>query len=237
MKTLFRCFIIFIRQIAGDSMLFAILLAPLLAGSFFRFGIPQIEILLCGYFSRNGILTDYYLLFDLLLATLTPFMFCFASAMVILTEIDENIVRYIAVTPVGKRGYLISRLVFPAGISAVCSVLMLHFFSLTDITLVLKLIVCVMTAIMSVSANLMIITFSHNRVEGMALGKITGLLMLGLPIPFFLISKMKYAVSFLSSFWIAELAIENNLLYAIPALFISVVMIGFLYQKFQRKIL
>ncbi len=60
MKPLFRCFILFIRQIANDSMLYAVCIAPLLAACFFRFGIPRIELLLCGYFGTAPILGAYY---------------------------------------------------------------------------------------------------------------------------------------------------------------------------------
>ncbi len=237
MRALFRCFQIFIKQISRDSMLYAILAAPILAGLFFRFGIPQAEIFLCEYFGRTAILSDYYLLFDLLLATLTPFMFCFASAMVMLTEMDENVVRYIAVTPVGKRGYILSRLLFPAGISVLVSVLILRVFSLTNLSMAIQLIICILTGILSIAVCLFILSFSHNRVEGMALGKLTGMIMLGLPVPFFLLSDMQYAVFFLPSFWIAKLGIEKNLLFAIPAGLISALWIWLLYGRFKRRIL
>jgi fluoroquinolone transport system permease protein len=218
-------------------MLYAILAAPILAGFFFRFGIPQVEILLCDYFDRSAILSEYYLLFDLLLATLTPFMFCFASAMVMLTEMDENVVRYIAVTPVGKRGYLLSRLLLPAGISILVSIVILRFFSLTDLSLTIQIITCILTGILSIAVCLFILSFSHNRVEGMALGKLTGTIMLGLPVPFFLFTDMQYAVFFLPSFWIAKLGIEKNLIFAIPAGLISALWIWLLYGRFKRRIL
>ncbi len=67
-------------------MLWAVCLAPLLAAVFFRFGIPYAEQLLCDYFHRQVILAPFYLLFDLLISLITPFMFCYASAMVMLTE-------------------------------------------------------------------------------------------------------------------------------------------------------
>jgi fluoroquinolone transport system permease protein len=95
-------------------MLYAVCIAPLLAAFLFRFGIPYIETLLCNYFGKPAIISDYYLLFDLFLAVMTPYMFCFVSSMVILTEYDENMASYMAVTPVGKGGYIISRLLFPA---------------------------------------------------------------------------------------------------------------------------
>lgn len=236
MKSLFRSFRMFIHQIFDDAMLFAVCIAPILTACFFRFGIPTIEQWMCGYFHKTAILTNYYLLFDLLLSVMTPYMFCFASSMVMLTEYDENMTGYMAVTPVGKKGYLISRLVFPAIISFFVSVLLMLCFSLTKWSLLMMLLTCFLTGILSVAVALLLFSFSHNRVEGMAVAKLSGLLMLGLPIPFFLFSNVQYLFSFLPSFWIAKLCIEQNGLFLLPALLISFVWIWLLYKKFDQKI-
>ncbi len=237
MRPIVRCFQIFAKQILKDSMLYMILAAPLLAGCFFRFGIPVLEKLLCDYLGRNSILSDYYLLFDLLLVTLAPFMFCFASAMVMLTELDENITQYIAVTPIGKRGYILARLVLPAVISMAASALILIAFRLTEGNIAALLITCLITALMSVGMCLMIVSLSHNRVEGMAIGKLTGLIMMGLPVPFFIHSNIQYAFSALPSFWVAKLSLENNLLFAVPGIVLSILGIGWMFFRFKKKVL
>ncbi|MHB8126552.1 MAG: ABC transporter permease [Desulfitobacteriaceae bacterium] len=236
MKPLLYSFRMFIRQIAKDSMLYAVCIAPLLAASFFRFGIPYLESLLCGYFERPFILSGYYLLFDLYLAVLTPFMFGFASSMVILTEYDENIVSYMAVTPVGKKGYIVSRLVFPALISFLVSVILMSFFSLTKWPLLMKLITCMLTSSLSIPVSLLIVSFSHNRVEGMALAKLSGIILLGLPVPFFLFSGVQYLFSILPSFWIAKFCREDNLLFLIPALLTLFGWLWFMYGRFEKKL-
>lgn len=236
MKALCRSFLVFMRQIAGDSMLYAVMIAPLLAACFFRFGIPFLETFLCGYFAQDSVLSDYYLLFDLLLALLTPYMFCFAAAMVMLTEYDENMAVYLAVTPVGKRGYLISRLVFPALISFFVSFLLLFFFSLTSWTLWRMLLISLLTSLFSIPLALLLVAFSHNRVEGMALAKLSGLVMLGLPVPFFLFSGIQYLFSPLPSFWIAKLCVDQNYFFLFPALICTLLWIWVLYRRFERKL-
>jgi len=236
MKSLFQSFRIFIQQIFADSMLAVVCIAPILAALFFRFGIPHVERILCEYFQKSTILTDYYLLFDLLLSLLTPYMFCFASSMVMLTEHDENIASYMAVTPVGKRGYILSRLLFPAIISILISVLLLNWFALTIWSFGMLLITCMLTSLVSIAGSLFIFSFSHNRVEGMAMAKLSGLLMLGLPIPFFLQSKVQYLLAPLPSFWIAKLCMEKYFILLLPALISSLIWIYLLYWKFNRKI-
>jgi fluoroquinolone transport system permease protein len=236
MKPLIRSFKMFISQIWHDNMLIAVCIAPLLAALFFRFGIPAIERILCGYFNKTTILADYYLLFDLFLSILTPYMVCFASSMVMLTEYDENMAQYTAVTPVGKKGYFISRLVFPASISFFASVLLMLCFSLTAWSLPLLIIVCFLSSLTSVAVSLLLFSFSHNRVEGMAVAKMAGLIMLGLPVPFFLLSKAQYLFSILPSFWIAKLCLEQSYWLLMPALIMSAIWIWLLYGKFKKKL-
>lgn len=236
MKPLMKSFKMFLSQIWRDSMLIAVCLAPLLAALFFRFGVPAIERLLCGYYNKNTIISNYYLMFDLFLSILTPYMVCFASSMVLLTEYDENMSQYMAVTPVGKKGYFISRLMFPAFVSLSASALLMLCFSLTQWQLPLLILVCILSSLTSVAVSLLLFSFSHNRVEGMALAKIAGLFMMGIPVPFFLFSKVQYLFSVLPSFWIAKLCLEKSYWILIPALTTPAVWIWMLYGKFKKKL-
>lgn len=236
MKPLYRSFFMFVRQVFKDSMLAAVCVATVLTAFFIRFGIPAIEGILCGYFQREAVLADYYLLFDLLLALVTPYMLCFASAMMMLTEHDENMANYLAITPVGKRGYILSRLAFPAVIAFVVSIVLMRWFSLTAWSFGMILLTCMLTCLVSIAVALLLFALSHNRVEGMAMAKLSGLLMLGLPVPFFLLSDAQYLFSPLPSFWIAKLCGERNMLFLLPAILSSLTWIVLLHRKFNRKI-
>lgn len=217
-------------------MLYAVCLAPLLAAVFFKFGIPVLEEELCAYLNMTALLSGYYLLFDLFLAILAPFMISFASSMVMLTEYDENMVGYMAVTPVGKSGYIISRLLFPAVISFVTTIILLLLFSLTDISLVYIVLLSMLGSVLSIAVSLLLVSFSHNRVEGMALSKLSGIILLGLPVPFFIFSGVQYLFSALPSFWIGKMLRDGNIFLLFPALLTSVLWIAVLYRRFKQKI-
>ncbi len=236
MKAMLRSFQMLLRQIAGDGMLIAVFAAPLLAGCMFRFGVPYAETLLCESFGKTAILADYYLMIDLFLAIMTPFLFCFVSSLVMLTEFDENISAYLTVTPIGRGGYVLSRLLFPAVISIAATAGILHFFTLTAWTWPNILLVGVLGALMSIPMSLLVVSFSHNRVEGMALGKLLSALLLGLPVPFFLANGAQYLFSPLPSFWIAKLFYSGSVWYAVPAIASSLVWVWVLYRKFSNKI-
>ncbi len=237
MKSLLRSFGIFIRQIIRDNMLWGVCFTPLLTAFVFRFGIPYVEALLCAHFQRETILTDYYRLLDLILCFIPSYMFCFASAMVMLTERDENMVGYMAVTPVGKTGYVLSRLIFPACISIPFSVVLAYFFSLTDWNFLILLASALLMSLLSIAIALFIFSFSRSRVEGMAMAKMSGLITVGMIIPFFISSDTQYLVAFLPSFWAAKLCIDENMMFVLPALAVSLVWIGLLIRRFRRKLM
>lgn len=236
MKPLLRSFAIFIRQITSDSMLLVVCIAPILAACFFRFGIPVVERLLCSYFQETSILSGYYLLFDIFLSVVTPYMFCFASSMVMLTEYDENMTNYLAVTPVGKQGYILSRILFPAVLAFLASVLLMHYFTLTAWSFLMIVLTCLSTALLSSTVSLLVFSVSHNRVEGMAMAKLAGVMMLGLPVPFFLTSAAQYLFAPLPSFWLAKFCLEQGSFSFLLSLLTSGVWIWLLYKKFERKL-
>jgi len=82
----------------------------------------------------------------------------------------------------------------------------------------------------------LLFSFSYNRVEGMAVAKMAGLIMLGLPVPFFLISNAQYLFSVLPSFWIAKLCLEDSYWFLVPASITSAIWIWLLYGKFKKKL-
>jgi fluoroquinolone transport system permease protein len=226
----------FLRQISGDSMLYAVCVASILAASFFRYGVPYLEAQVCTWLGVPSVLAGYYLLIDLFLAVLTPFLFCFASSMVILTECDENMAGYFAVTPVGKKGYLMSRFAFPALISFFASLFLVSLFSLMEWAFFSLFEVCFLSSILSIATSLLVVSLSRNRVEGMAVSKLSGIMLLGLAVPFFLFSKVQYLFFPLPSFWIAKLCLSGNPFYLIPALLTSLLWILLLYRRFERKL-
>lgn len=233
MKAMFISFKQFLLQISRDSMLFVVCLSPIITGIAFKFAIPIAEKALCSYFEKAAILSPYYLLFDICLAIVTPYMFCFASAMVILEEKDTNIANYLSVTPVGKTGYLLSRLGFPAIISAVFSTIILLFFSLTDTGILIGSALATLTAPIGVIISLLIVSLSSNKVEGMAIAKLGGLIMIGAAIPFFITDTRQYLGAFLPSFWVTKVIMDFSTGNFLIGVAVIAVWIYLLFHKFR----
>lgn len=236
-KRLFLSFKQFIIQVYKDAMLFMICLAPILYILLIRYVLPFAGEYWIEYIDLQKILSPYSLIFDLLLAVLTPTMFSISSAMVILGEIDDGITRYMSVTPIGKEGYIISRLVFPLALSLMMTIISLSFFSITEIKLSNIIVLSLMSAMLGYLMCMIVISMSTNKVEGLAVMKLSGLLLMGIPAPFFIKGNIQYLVSFLPSLWLSKFAMESNIIYLILYFSISTIWVSALTKKFKKKIL
>ncbi|WP_313341372.1 ABC transporter permease [Sedimentibacter sp.] len=225
---LFVSFKQYLIQITKDAMLFIVCLAPLMCGVLFKFGIPAAEKFL--------ILEPYYLLFDLLLAVLTPMMISYVSAMIILGDIDEGITKYMAVTPLGRSGYLISKLGFPLSVSFFITIIVMMIFSLTKPSLVQMIGISISTSLLGFIMSMIVISISANKVEGMAVMKLSGIVIIGIPLAFLTAENVQYLFFFLPSLWIAKFSLKHSLIYFVVCIAVSSVWILFFVKKFLKKI-
>lgn len=234
-KRLSISFMQYLNQIARDAMLFLSCLAPVLYGLFMKFGIPAAEKFLTGYYSREEVLVPYFLIFDLFLVVLTPMMFSFASSMVILGEIDDGITKYMSVTPLGRGGYLISRLILPLTLSIVVSIIVMNVFSLDIISFEMIILLSFLSSVLGFITTMMVVSLSTNKVEGMAITKMSGISMIGIILPFFVLTRIQYLAIMLPSFWMAKFALEGKITYLILCVMVSAGWILLLLRKFMKK--
>ncbi len=213
-----------------------IMIAPFLIGTVFKFVIPFVELQITRYYETNQILKEYYLLFDLLLATLAPFLISFSSSMTMLDEYDSNLINHLSVTPLGKNGYLASRLVLPLMLSYLVSIFIVIIFSLTSWSFLMVISICFVTCLLSLISTLIVFSYSKNKIEGLALAKLSGLIMIGIFIPFLVTTDVQYYFAFIPSFWIGKFTIDPGLNYYILSLLSISVWTYFSYIKFFKKL-
>ena len=228
----------FFQMIAAmrrDMMLFAACLAPILAGLFFRFTIPFLEAVLIEHFHVPTIISPYYKLIDVIFVMLSPTMFCFVSAMVALEETDEKTAAYLFITPLGKTGYLSARFGVPAVIAFLATLILFPCFKLTAFSPLAILLFATGGTLQGIIVALLVLTLSSNRLEGMAITKLSTLTVFGAAIPFFIRDNIQYVLFPLPSFWIGKAACENILFYILPAFALSAIWIYFLLKRYLRK--
>ena len=219
-----------------DLMLFAACLAPVLAGLLFRFAIPLSEAALTDWFHRTAILSPCYVLIDISFAMLSPAMFCFVSAMVSLEEADEKTAVYLFITPLGRNGYLAARFYIPAAAAFLITVVLLPVFGLTSLSLPDIVLLAAGGTLQGIIVSLLILTLSSNKLEGVAVAKLSSLMIFGAAVPLFVKDNVQYTISLLPSFWIGKAIIENKPFYMLPTYALSVMWICLLLKKYFRKI-
>ena len=227
MKAIRLSFIQMLRFVRSDKMLFVSCFVPLLAGLFFKFALPAIKI---------EAVRPYYGMIDLFYSALAPTMFCFAAAMVILEEHDDHIGNYLFITPLGKEGYLISRICIPAIAAFAMTLVLLPIFKLTDLSFAELFFVSVTGALQGAIIGLLIVTLSTNKLEGMAVTKLSTLTILGVSVPYLIPGRLQFVVFFLPSFWIGKAVCDHRIIYVIPSVLTAFVWITLLMKKFMKKI-
>lgn len=236
MNAIIKSFKVFVSQLSKDGMVIMILIAPLLVGTIFKFGVPFLELQLTSHFDKDVILKDYYLLFDLLLVTLTPYLVSFAASMTMLDEYDSNLINHLCVTPLGKKGYLVSRVVLPIIIAYIISILIISVFHLTSWSLLMVISISLLTSLLSFTSTLIVFSYSKNKIEGLALAKLSGIVMIGIVVPFTITSNVEYYFSLLPSFWIGKFILDLSFFnFSISLVSISL-WIFVLYKRFLKKL-
>lgn len=230
MKRILSSTIQVFKQIKSDPMMFAACFTPFVMGALIKFGIPFLERI------TDFSLQAYYPIFDLLLSIMAPVLLCFAFAMITLEEIDDKVSRYFSITPLGKSGYLFTRLGVPSIISAVIAFIVLLLFSLEKLSIGMTICLALLGSVQAIIVSLMIITLSSNKLEGMAVTKLAALTLLGIPAPFFIDSYYQFAVGFFPSFWVAKAMQNEAVLYFSIGLVVALVWYYFLTKRLFRKL-
>ena len=230
MKRILSSTIQVFKQIKSDPMMFAACFTPFVMGALIKFGIPFLERI------TDFSLQEYYPIFDLLFSIMAPVLLCFAFAMITLEEIDDKVSRYFSITPLGKSGYLFTRLGVPSIISAVIAFIVLLLFSLEKLSIGMTICLALLGSVQAIIVSLMIITLSSNKLEGMAVTKLAALTLLGIPAPFFIDSYYQFSVGFLPSFWVAKAMQNEAVLYFSIGLMVALVWYYFLTKRLFRKL-
>lgn len=224
-----------VRIMRHDKMLLVICFAPILIGILFRFGIPLVEQALAKWLGAPSVIAPYYQLVDAFYAMLTSTMFCLAAAMVTLEEFDDKTVSSLLVSPLAKEGYLASRLCIPAVASFLFTAVLLPIFKLSSLSGLWVMPLAAVGALYGLIVSMLVVAFSANKLEGVAISKLASVLTLGAVVPHVIVGAEQYAAAPLPSFWIGKATAENDLLFLLVALIVSGAWILLLLKRYAQK--
>ncbi len=224
-----------VKEISRDYMMLMLIVTPFLVGVLFKFGVPLLETKVLATFGYGDVIKSYYGLFSWLLALLTGMMFAFVGALVVLGEIDDGIARYILITPPGEKGYLFSRIVIPALISGAMSAFFVVLFALTRLSLSEILVMVVSTTLCGIVIAFLVVAISSNKVEGMAVGKISGLFGITFFMPLLIKGAVKYLFYVFPMYHVGVWSLGGSLYSLAAAAVLFIIWTFALYKLFRMK--
>ncbi len=202
-----RLFQIGFRQITKDGMLLVLLPAPFFVGLLFKFGVPFINDILQDKFDVS--LLEWYGLADGLLLCLTPMFVAMVASFLILEERDEGITAFYQITPSVGYSYLVARIGIPMTFSFMITVIAVEMFHISIISTFDILAGSLISAMTGIALSTAIVSIAENRVEGLAVSKITGVSLFGLVSIWIIPTPYMYFTAFLPSFWVGKLMLEG----------------------------
>ncbi len=225
-----------IKNIYRDPLLFMSILAPLLLTLFIKFVLPFLFEVVRNEYGLD--LNTYNSLIYVFLIMFTPMMLGVLGGFLILDERDQDILTYISITPLSKRGYLYFRLISPVIISFSLSIVIFYYIGM-DFNIIQLIPVFLIAALEAPIMTLFLGSFANNKVEGLTLSKAMGIMFIAPVVVYFVKSNWQYLVAVFPTFWVSQAFLtmgnKNYLFYIFGGLLIHIMYFYFFVNKFDKK--
>ncbi|MDM5187025.1 hypothetical protein QUF99_06615 [Bacillus sp. DX4.1] len=227
-----------LKNITRDAMLIVAIFAPIALALFVKFTFPFITQTAYEMFSLN--LIEHYEFIMSFLILLSPFMVGVMAGLMLLDEQDENILAYIAVTPLSKLKYLMYRLLSPIVISFILTLFILLFTGIVQFKYQL-LPIALMVALEAPIMALFLSNFANNKVEGLAITKGAGVILFAPLVGYFITEKWNLIAGVFPTYWISKIFVasydstHNYIIYMIIGFIVHGLYIFFLLNRFNYK--
>lgn len=193
-----------LKNIRRESLLLYILLVPWLIVALLRWGLPPLAEILLISFQFN--LEPYYpLILSIFIILQVPLLFGVVFGFLILDEKDDRILTILQVTPVTLEGYIRYRILTVVVFSIIYVLLVLGMTGLITLSLWVKVLpITLVSGLFAVFSMFLLLAFASNKVEGLAIMKGMGIMMLGPMAAYFIDSKWELLLGILPSYWPAK---------------------------------
>ncbi|WP_236909896.1 ABC transporter permease [Clostridium sp. Cult3] len=187
-----------IKKWSRDSMMGFMAMYPFVFGLMGRYFVPWIA-------ERSGFNVDIYA--DLIIVILTlmvPISFGALIAFSILEDRDDNIFLSIKTTPLSIGQFLSFRFLIILVLSYITTVFVIWFSDIGDFPLKNILAISILASLEAPMYGLMINALSNNKIEGFAIMKALGTLIIFPIVALFFVDKKELFFSFAPGFWAAK---------------------------------
>lgn len=191
------------KSIGRDALLRWVIFIPVLLALLTRWFVPGLVV------QAEAILVievrPYYPpLLAYMLLLLVPNMIGFVTGFLLLDQRDDRTLFALQVTPLSLKGYLVYRLTTPVLLSFFLSLIVLPLSGLVRLEWPLLLLVCLSAAPMAPIFALALAALSQNKVQGFALMKVSGLVLLPPLAAYFIESNWQLLLGLVPTYWPAQ---------------------------------
>ncbi|GAA0357602.1 hypothetical protein [Bacillus horti] len=216
-----------IKNAARNPMFMLIGIGPLLLLLLIRYVLPVVADWLIVYTGFD--LLSYNDFITILIMLVIPQLIGTATGLLMLDERDERIIDYYTVSPLGRHGYLIYRLLLPVTITILMSALFLLANGISKHQIE-NIAVLILLALQAPLYTLFLVAFAANKVEGLALSKLASLMLLGAIFPYFIPDPWQTLGIILPTYWPSRLYLNGALLGENLGITFFLYMIGLIFH-------
>ena len=227
-----------LQNIRRDSLLLWMAAMPLFLALLFRFAVPWV---------RDGILQQfnfdiqpfYPLLMSYGFIIATPLLFGVVIGFLLLDERDDQTLKALQVTPLPLSGYLAYRITIPIILSIVLTVLMYPIAGLVPFSTTHLIAVSLLAAPLAPIFALFMATFAANKVQGFALMKGVGVVLILPVLAYFIESNWQLALGIVPTYWPIKLywmlyaGETGGWIYFVVGLVYQALMLALLLRRFN----
>ncbi|MBF9016293.1 MULTISPECIES: hypothetical protein [unclassified Oceanispirochaeta] len=227
-----------IKNISRDFILLVLLPVPLLLALILRLGFSALADLLRIWID----LETYSPLILMFILNMGPLLIGMIGGLLLVDEADDHVMPALAVTPPGRRGFLLHRLGAPYFWTALVLLPVPLLSGLEVEFSFARLLVLVLIVSLGAPLEALIIAVTaHNKIEAMAVGKMTGILFIAPFIAWFAPGNWKYLGGVLPGLWISlagfeEMSFLKTVTLLMPALLLTSLAVLLLLRRFERRI-
>ncbi|WP_028596181.1 hypothetical protein [Paenibacillus assamensis] len=231
------------KRLQSERMQLLLMASPLLLIGMTVYVLPVIHQSISMYDQIN--LNAYYPHLFGMFVCLIPLMLGVVAGFALLEERDEQLIAYYSITPISRQGYMIVRYMLPISVTAVYIMLIFVLQQQITISWYSFLIIFSMLMLEMLMMGLAMSVFAMNKVEGLALSKVAGVIVVVPQLISFFPQHLHWLGWWAPPYWIIEMLTNPDIVAGSEFTTFFVGMVGlslhsvvllWLYRKYRRQV-
>ena len=186
-----------VKRIGKDNLLLLLSVYPLLLAATGRYLVPYLRMV---FIDKFDLALHYPAIFTFFILA-NPYIYGSLAAFLLLDEREENVLEAVRVTPLPMKHYLFTKVTFFTNLSFVSGLFITEIVGFMKLSLMSSIILNALLALAAPFNMVLINSFAKNRLEGFAIVKGSGMLIM-LPLAaFYIPAPFKWIVGILPGFW------------------------------------